>query len=159
MKIAYGFVLFFVFGLTSLVWGCSCNSTEWEEQFSRAEGVFYGQLLDGPVVLNYEDKYVSTHQYTFQVFEAWKGVQFSPITIATSSSSSLCGTTFRKGTPYVILVNESNGNWSTGSCAGNVLGDQAVDLRKKNQIRLSNYFQRNGRNAFPHWISGSDWKY
>lgn len=133
------FVLFLVLPLSFSVpkaQACSCiiPGTP-QEELEASSAVFAGKVLS---------KTGAGYGYrvTFEVSEAWKGVEYSEVDVETGFGGGDCGVNFEIGKSYLVYADASEGVLSANSCGRTtllsmadadlqVLGEGATNLIEK----------------------------
>lgn len=94
-------------------WACSCLAGTPEEYWEWSTAVFDGNPTDRS-----EPDANGMITWTFEVVDAWKGVEGTTVEVTSHESSATCGVSFELGTTYRVFASEGEGALTTGSCSG-----------------------------------------
>jgi Tissue inhibitor of metalloproteinase. len=110
---------------------CSCAASGPKEKLESYAAVFVGEVVDKGGTKR--SQFGKLRKYTFEVKEAWKGVEKSPFSIyAYDGGEESCGYQFQVGQSYLVYsYQDKDGTLQTNLCSGNVLIDQADDDMKQ----------------------------
>ena len=114
-------IFLFLSGLTADAYACSClfpDGNKAKEYLAASKAVFVGKVLD---IKEFEDEMVKQHadtashsvarviakrEITFQVQEAWKGVDSGSVTIGAKNGDICMGYPFVLGESYLVFTNQ-----------------------------------------------------
>lgn len=106
---------------------CSCAGGDAQERLERASAVFVGKVIEKGGRKAFE--FGQLREYTFQVDQAWKGVDAGRMTIYSyDGPEASCGYAFEKGQTYLVYSYENKDkSLQTNLCSGNIPISQAGD--------------------------------
>ncbi|RUS45826.1 hypothetical protein [Cohnella sp. AR92] len=106
---------------------CSCAVSDPHEKLENYAAVFVGKVLDKGGTVS--SRFGNLREYTFEVKEAWKGVEESPFSLyAYDGGDASCGYPFDVGQTYLVYsYQDKDGTLQTNLCSGNVVYEHAND--------------------------------
>ncbi|XID94864.1 hypothetical protein ACF3MZ_10245 [Paenibacillaceae bacterium WGS1546] len=110
---------------------CSCASRDAAAKLDISAAVFVGKVVGvGKAV---QGKFGPLRPYTFEVDQAWKGVEEKRVTVySNDGASASCGYSFVQGETYLVYAHQENDRLQTGLCHGNrpiaEAGDELAQL-------------------------------
>lgn len=127
------FVVSFSFFLTSIptkkVFACSCMAPPSVlEARDNSHAVFSGEVIDmeGSMSL-LGGSSADPVTVTFNVHQAWKGVNSKEFVVYTAESEASCGFTFEKNNAYLVYANEHEGKYEVSLCSRTASLSTAAD--------------------------------
>lgn len=99
-------------------WACSCIAGTPEEYWDWSTAVFDGNATDRS-----EPDANGMVTWTFEVVDAWKGIDTATVEVTSHESSATCGMNFELGTTYRVFASDGEGALTTGLCSGSAPAD------------------------------------
>lgn len=93
------------------------------DRLATTDAVFYGKVVARE---DAGDRNTGTSKFTFEVRRIWKGELGRTIRVHANRSPAACGTSFTRGSNYLIFASKSGRSWRTGVCANNLSGGGAT---------------------------------
>ena len=159
MKICFVFVLNF-FALLSApsiatAWRCELPPFgKTEKQIIKLEleksvAVFSGEVTEIILKQTIPNEEAPVAEVRFKVFQSWKGVETSTVTVFTANICCICGYNFKVGESYLVYnyASDKNGNLWTGMCTRTKSLSEAVkDLKV---LGKGKSFKNQNKNVLP----------